>query len=168
MLEIITKIPLFKVYRQFGWPRMLPINFTISLTYACNSRCKTCRIYTRKTENLSFGDYEKLFLSIGRSPYWITFSGGEPFLREDIADICIQACRICKPKIINIPTNGILSDRIEKQVNRILESCPNTKVIINLSVDAIGDRHDEIRGSKDSFERVMETYKRLRGIGRKR
>ena len=105
---------------------------------------------------------------IGKSPYWITFSGGEPFLREDIADICIKAYKICKPKIMNIPTNGILSDRIEKQVNRILEFCPNTKVIINLSVDAIGDKHDEIRGSKDSFERVMETYKRLRGIGRKR
>jgi MoaA/NifB/PqqE/SkfB family radical SAM enzyme len=164
MLGILTKLPLYRFYRKFGFPWLLPINFTISLTYRCNSRCKTCNVYTRKSEELSIDEYEKIFLSIGRSPYWVTFSGGEPFLKQCIADICIKVYEICKPKIINIPTNGILTERIEKEVRCILNACPDTTIIINLSIDAIGHKHDEIRGAKGSFERVMETYRRLKTI----
>lgn len=143
---------------------MLPISLTVSLTYRCNSRCRTCNVYTRKSEELTVDEYEKIFLSVGRSAHWITLSGGEPFLRHDIADICIKAYEICRPKIINIPTNGILSERIERSVRRILSTCFRTQIIINLSIDSIGEKHDEIRGSKGSFERVMETYARLKAI----
>jgi MoaA/NifB/PqqE/SkfB family radical SAM enzyme len=101
---------------------------------------------------------------MGRSPYWITFSGGEPFLRNDIEDICIRANEICRPKIINIPSNGILSNRIERGVKRILKACSDATIIINLSVDAIGDKHDEIRGTEGAFDKVMETYRRLKMI----
>ena len=43
-------------------------------------------------------------------------------------------------------------------------ACPDAAIIINLSIDAIGEKHDDIRGSKGSFERVIETYKGLRSI----
>jgi MoaA/NifB/PqqE/SkfB family radical SAM enzyme len=164
MLSLIPKIPLFKLYRKIGLPHMLPINLTVSLTTRCNSRCKTCNIYTRKTEEFSLDEYEKTFSSIGKAPYWVTFSGGEPFLREDIVEVCLSAYRNCGPRIINIPTNGILTDRIEIGVRRILSNCPDVAVIINLSIDEIGERHDEIRGSKACFEKVMETYKRLKAM----
>lgn len=163
-LELLKKIPLFKLYRNFGVPRMLPVNLTVSLTYRCNSRCKTCNIYNRKSDELSQDEYAKIFRSLDRAPYWITFSGGEPFLRRDIEDICILAYEICRPKFINIPTNGILSERIEEGVRRIAGACSDATVIINLSVDALGDRHSEIRGAAGSFEKVMETYRRLRAI----
>ncbi len=143
---------------------MLPISLTVSLTYRCNSRCKTCRVYERESSELTLDEYEKIFRSIGRSPHWITFSGGEPFLRHDFEDICIKAYELCKPKIINIPTNGILTDRIVKVVRRIQADCPDSSIIVNLSIDAIGEKHDTIRGSKGSYERVIETYKRLRTI----
>jgi|SRR3989338_1892777 len=165
MLELLPKIPIFKFNRRFGFPKVLPINITVSLTYRCNSRCRTCNIYDRKVEEFSLDEFEKTFKSIGRSPYWITFSGGEPFLRRDIVEICKSAYENCKPGIINIPTNGILTERIENGVRDILSGCPDTALIINLSIDGIGDKHDEIRGSNDCFERAMDTYKRLRAIG---
>lgn len=162
--ELLKKIPLYKLYRTLGLPRMLPINLTVSLTYRCNSRCKTCNIYSRKSDELSLEEYGKIFRSLSRSPYWITFSGGEPFLRRDIEDICIEAYETCRPKFINIPTNGILSERIEEGVRRIVSACSDASVIINLSVDALGDRNSEIRGVPNAFEKAMETYKRLRTI----
>ena len=162
--ELLKKIPLYKLYRTLGLPRMLPINLTVSLTYRCNSRCKTCNIYSRKSDELSLEEYGKIFRSLGRSPYWITFSGGEPFLRQDIEDICIEAYETCRPKFINIPTNGILSERIEEGVRCIVSACSDASVIINLSVDALGDRNSEIRGVPNAFEKAMETYKRLRTI----
>jgi MoaA/NifB/PqqE/SkfB family radical SAM enzyme len=164
MLRVLTQIPSFKLFRTLGLPRMLPINLTVSLTYRCNSRCSTCRIYERQCQELTLGEYRKIFRSLNRSPYWITFSGGEPFLRPDIADICTEAYRSCRPGIINIPTNGMLPDQVEGGVRQILRACPKVALIINLSVDAIGDRHDRIRGVRGSFERVMETYRRLRTI----
>jgi MoaA/NifB/PqqE/SkfB family radical SAM enzyme len=164
MLAILTKIPGYKLSRAFGAPRMMPVNLTVSVTYRCNSRCKTCRIYERKCDELSLEEYRKIFGSIGTSPFWITFSGGEPFLRSDFADICIQASRACRPKIVNIPTNGMLPDHIEPEVRRIVHACPDTSFIINLSIDSIGAKHDEIRGVKNAYAQVVETYQRLRTI----
>jgi MoaA/NifB/PqqE/SkfB family radical SAM enzyme len=168
MLELIPRIPLFKLSRRFGVPSLLPVSLTVSLTYRCNSRCRTCNIYAKKSSELSLDEYERIFRSIGKAPYWITFSGGEPFLREDIAEICKSAYKNCGPKIINIPSNGLLSERIEKSVREILDSCPDSNLIINLSVDGIGERHDEIRGVKGCFEKVMKTYERLKTIKNKK
>ena len=164
MLSILPKLPLFKSFRSFGFPRIMPMSLTVSLTTRCNSRCRTCNIYKRKSEEFSLDEYNKVFMSIGEAPHWITFSGGEPFLREDIAQICINAYKTCKPHIINIPTNGILTDRIEHQVTKILNNCPDASVIINLSIDGIGEQHDEIRGVRGCFDRAMETYARLRAL----
>lgn len=164
MIAVIPKIPAFKLSRRFGFPRILPINLTVSLTYRCNSRCKTCNVYDKKAEEFSLDEFNKTFKSIGRTPYWITFSGGEPFLRKDIVEICKNAYENCRPRIINIPTNGMLVDRIEAGVKEILNSCPSSKVIINVSIDGIGNKHDEIRGAKDSFEKAIETFKKLRAL----
>jgi MoaA/NifB/PqqE/SkfB family radical SAM enzyme len=164
MLAILAKIPGYKLSRAFGLPGMMPVNLTVSVTYRCNSRCKTCGIYERSCNELSLDEYRKIFKSIGSSPFWITFSGGEPFLRSDFSEICIQAYRDCRPGIINIPTNGMLSERIETEVRRILQACSGTSFIVNLSIDSIGDKHDEIRGVKASYAKVIETYQRLRTI----
>lgn len=164
MLELLPKLPLFPLFRKFGLPPMLPVSLTVSLTNRCNSRCKTCNIYRKDSRELSLEEYRSIFDSIGRAPYWITFSGGEPFLRKDIADICVSACASLRPRIINIPTNGLLTERIEHGVRSILEGCPGTLLIVNLSLDGIGDRHDRIRGVEGCFEKAMETYRRLRAI----
>ncbi len=164
MLGVLCKIPAFKLYRATGFPRMMPTNLTVSLTYRCNSRCRTCRIYERKCEELSVEEYRKIFRSIGRSPYWITFSGGEPFLRQDIREICTQAYELCRPGLINIPTNGMLPERIEREVANIVQSCPRAHFVINLSVDGIRERNDDIRGVAGAYARAMETYQRLRSI----
>ena len=40
MLEILPKIMKYKLYRSFNIVKCLPMNVTISLLFACNSRCK--------------------------------------------------------------------------------------------------------------------------------
>ena len=156
-IRVLSKMPAYKLCRAFGVPRTFPVNLTVGLTYRCNSRCKTCRVYTRTAEELSLGEYERIFQSIGSSPYWITFSGGEPFMRDDLADICIRACELCGPAIINIPTNGFLTDRICRAMSRILHACPNTEL-------GIGQAHDEIRSCRGSFDRAMATYQGLKAM----
>lgn len=165
MIQLIPRIPAYKMFRQFGFPRLYPLNLTISVTYGCNSRCRTCNIYKNKVPEFTLEEFEKTFRSIGTSPYWMTMSGGEPFLRGDIVDICKSAYDNCHPSIINIPTNGILSDRIPERVKQIAQYASDADIIINVSIDEIGERHDEIRNVRGNFNKAVETFRRLKQLG---
>ncbi len=110
-------------------------------------------------------EFERTFASIGKSPYWLTISGGEPFLRKDIVEICCSAYNHFKPGIINIPTNGILHVKIPQKVEEIIENCKETQIIINLSIDGVGEKHDQIRNVKDNFEKALKTYEALHAFG---
>jgi molybdenum cofactor biosynthesis enzyme MoaA len=118
MISILPKIPAYQSFRRFGFPRMLPLNLTVSVTYKCNSRCRTCHIYDRRVPEFTLEEFRRTFQSLGRALYWLTISGGEPFLRKDIVEICRSAYENCRPKIINIPTNGFLSNSIPDLVDQ--------------------------------------------------
>jgi MoaA/NifB/PqqE/SkfB family radical SAM enzyme len=140
------------------------MNLTLSLTYRCNSRCGTCNVWKRKADELTVVEWEQVLRSLGRAPYWVTVSGGEPLLREDAVDIIKLVCRHCRPAILNIPTNGLLPERIERSVQDITTAFPNTNVVVNLSLDGWGADHDRIRGIPGNFERAMDTYRRLKTL----
>jgi len=146
---------LLRISRQLYEKIMLPVNYTVSVTYRCNSRCKTCNIYKIKSEELSVDEYDKIFRSIGKSAYWVTISGGEPFLRRDLGEIIGVIYKRSKPSIINIPTNGLLFREIPKRVKAIAESCPKSNIVINISIDDIGERDSVIRGVPDAYEKAM-------------
>lgn len=161
---VILKVPGYWLFRRYRYPRILPLNLTVSVTYRCNSRCLTCNVWKKKTDEFTAAEFDRTFRSIGTSPYWLTMSGGEPFLRQDLVEICSSAYTHCAPGIINIPTNGILYRLIPGMVGEIAESCPESQVIVNLSIDGIGEKHDAIRGVRENFERSMRTYDALRAL----
>ena len=80
MAGVLARIPLFKLYRSFGWPRMLPLNITLSPSPRCNSRCLTCNIWMKRENELTLDEWDKVLRSLGKAPYWFTVSGGEPFM----------------------------------------------------------------------------------------
>jgi MoaA/NifB/PqqE/SkfB family radical SAM enzyme len=165
MLKLPWRIPLYIPFRAIGWPRLLPLNVTVSVTDRCNSRCRTCNIWRKKPENeLTTEEFDRVFRSLGRAPYWFTFSGGEPFLRRDLEDLCGSAYRHCQPAIINIPSNGLLHKQIPDRVAEIARRCADSQVIINFSLDGIGERHDEIRGIPGNFERVLDAFQQVKAI----
>jgi MoaA/NifB/PqqE/SkfB family radical SAM enzyme len=144
------------MYRRFGWPRLLPTALTLSPSPRCNSRCLTCNIWMKRENELKLDEWEKVLRSLGRSPYWFTVSGGEPFMYKNIVEICRMAYAYCRPGIINIPTNSILST-IPDKVRAIAESCPDAQLIVNLSLDGVGERHNFIRGVADNFAKFERT-----------
>jgi len=141
------------------------MNLTFSITNRCNSRCKTCHIYEKKSEELDLDEWKRVFHSLGRAPFWITISGGEPFLRSDLFELVRSAYEECHPSIINIPTNGLLSDRIPSVVKEIADYCQRTQIVVNLSLDGVGEDHDTLRGVLGNYERAIETFKALKGLG---
>jgi MoaA/NifB/PqqE/SkfB family radical SAM enzyme len=167
MIELIPRIIGYKLYHTLGFPKLMPMNYTVSLLYECNSKCSTCNIWKKKTDKLTAQEYGRIFKSIGRSPYWITYSGGEPFLRPDLVDIVKTIYDASFPKIINIPTNGILTTKIVKDVDKICKLCPKSQVIINVSLDGIDTEHDNIRNVPGNFKKAVTTFKKLKSLGSK-
>lgn len=164
MIKLLLKAPFYQLFRNIGIPQISPLALTVNVTNRCNSKCKLCKIYRKNTLELNLGEFEKIFSNFKGDIFWLTITGGEPFLREDLVEICKSAYRNFHPMMINIPTNGIFYEIIAQSVERILNECPKTHITINLSLDQFAERHDEIRGVKDSFKFAMETFKRLRAI----
>ncbi|MEA3336834.1 MAG: radical SAM protein [Chloroflexota bacterium] len=164
MLELIPKLPLYQSFRRFGWPRMYPFSVVISISYRCNSRCRTCDVWQKPNDDLTLEEWDQVFRKLGRSPVYLTFTGGEPFLRQDLDQMVISGYLHTRPGYITIPTNGLLTDRILAQTENICRQCSNAQIGLNLSLDAIGDMHDDIRGVPGNWQRSMETWQRLKAL----
>ena len=52
----------------------------------------------------------------------------------------------------------------ETMVDRMCTECPNSSIGINLSLDGIGDEHDDIRGVEGNWKLAMETWTRLKAL----
>jgi len=155
---------LYRFFRAAGRPKVLPFNYTISVTARCNYRCATCRIWTEPLPEMSLAEYQKIFISLGRSPYWVTFSGGEPFLRDDFEEIANSFCRTCRPRMVNIPTNGSLPHTARDAVQKLAREHRDVNFIVNVSIDSIVHQQDQIRGSRGAYEKAVETLKELRQL----
>ena len=164
MLNVILKIPSYYFFRLLGCPRKLPMNLTLSVTFNCNSRCKTCNIYRKKSKDLSLEEWKKIFKNLGEDLFWVTISGGEPFLRDDLPELVCSLYDYCQPSIINIPTNGLLKERIIDTVSSVAAHCKKSQLVINISIDEIEDKHDIIRGIPGNYEKAVETYKVLKSL----
>jgi len=164
MMGVVAKIPLFLLNRRLGWPKMMPVNITLSPTPRCNSRCITCNIWMKRENELSIAEWDRIFQSLGHAPFWFTVSGGEPFMFKDIVPLCQSLYKHCRPGIINIPTNSLMADIIPGKVEEICRSSPGAQVIINLSLDGVGTNHDSIRGIPGNFERFEANYRALRRL----
>jgi len=152
----------------FFWKKR-PIQLTFFVTRKCTSRCPFCFYLREKNEakqglsELALDEIEKIAHSMGNL-LWILFSGGEPFLREDIAEISKIFYKNNKPAILTYPTNGLLPDLIREKTIEILRQCKKSVVVVKLSLDGLDGEHDALRRVPGSFKRLMETYEALGGL----
>ncbi len=140
-----------------------PAHLTFFVTARCNAKCKMCFYWknlNKDTNELSLEEIRKISEKMGRL-LWVVFTGGEPYLRNDLPEIVELFCKNCKPKFTTIATNGLLTDKITKATEKILKTCDNSKLRLKISLDGIGKEHDKIRGIENGYEKIMDTYKNL-------
>ncbi len=135
------------------------------VTSRCNSRCKMCFYWKQIEESaqkneLTTEEIKKISKNMPEF-YSLAISGGEPFMRNDLAKICQAFIQNNKISHLSIPTNGLLTESIIGQTKDICEISPQTRVEIEFSIDGPAKIHDEIRGVKNNFETAMATIKKL-------
>lgn len=176
LLQLLPKTINYRFVRKALIKPANPITLTFSVTNMCQSRCKTCKIWElylkhpeKRKEELTLNEIEKIFESMGHI-YFFNISGGEPFLRKDLPKIVELACKYLTPAIIHIPTNALMPKCIEKTTKEILGIIDtfrsNAPLTVKPSIDGIGELHDEIRGVKGNFDKLMETVERLLRVQR--
>jgi MoaA/NifB/PqqE/SkfB family radical SAM enzyme len=142
-------------------PRRCLDTLIFFVTGECNLSCEHCFYWQRlnRHEEITLEQIKAAFGSFGRIKN-LLLSGGEPFLRNDLLEICNFFNRNNRVAFISIPTNGSLPGLIASKAEEILSNL-DVALTIGLSLDGMEDYHDRLRGKDGLFEKVIETYGRL-------
>ena len=95
-------------------------------------------------------------------------TGGEPFLKRDLFDLLkgvgeLKGQHLKGLRSIAVTTNGLLTDRVLAQTERILGELQrqDIELVIVCAMDAVGGIHDRIRNYPDAWLKVNETIEGL-------
>ncbi|KAK1267297.1 hypothetical protein QJS04_geneDACA009056 [Acorus gramineus] len=129
----------------------------ISLTERCNLQCQYCMPaegveLTPKDHLLSTEEIIRLSsLFVGSGVDKIRLTGGEPTIRKDIEEICLQLSNLKGLKTLAITTNGIV---LAKKLPKLKESGLTS---INISLDTLVPAKFEFMTRRKGLEKVMES-----------
>jgi len=146
-----------RIHRIAG-EKHFPLRVMFELTYRCNFRCKHC--YVPETYKKKFKKELKtkeIFSILGQLAdigcFYLGFTGGEPFLREDIFDILWYAKK--KGFQLIIYTNGSLID--ENKVQELKRLSPNK---VDIAIPGLSKTAFEcvsrVAGSRDKVFRAID------------
>jgi len=136
---------------------IIPTDASIILTYRCPMRCVMCNIWknpTDKQEEIKADDLKSL-----PKLKFINLTGGEPFIREDLAEI-VDECYKHTDRIV-ISTSGWFEDRVIALAKRF----PN--IGIRISIEGLSTKNDELRGHQGGFDKGLRTLLTLKQMGLK-
>jgi MoaA/NifB/PqqE/SkfB family radical SAM enzyme len=125
-------------------------------------KCEHCFYWRNlnRRDDLTLEEIRALSRSLGRIEN-LSLSGGEPFLREELSQICQQFVHHNQVRQIYVPTNGYFTARMVRQITTILQEAELDLFAVELSLDGMPAFHDRFRGTPGAFARAMETYDAL-------
>lgn len=130
----------------------VPLEGMIEVTSRCNLNCRHCYIKDNSVKDeLSYDECCRIIDEIADAGcLWLTFTGGEPFVRKDFLDIYTYAKK--KGLIIVLFTNGTL---ITPDIaNKLKEFKP---FFLEISLYGMSrETYKNVTGSPDNYDKCME------------
>lgn len=143
-----------------------------SVTSMCTFRCASCNIGRNYMADPGLADNDLTVDEVAaildrdadtlKRVSWIQITGGEPFLRPDIAELLDVIQRRLPHCAFWIPTNGWLPEPTAERVRSILEKCE--RLGVGVSLHGARERHDAFSGPAGSYDRALETLDRLKAV----
>lgn len=159
---------------QLDWIcKNITTQLVLSITEKCNMNCHYCGYhYKREKWNKIFLDMElstaykaidELFnRSLINDTIFISFYGGEPLLRRDFIDKCIEYAKnknvLHKKVLFTMPTNGTLFN------DDTCQFLIKNNILLTISLDGPRSIHDRYRIFNDNsptYDVVIENLKKL-------
>ncbi len=150
-----------------------PIHPTVLIfhcTFVCDARCEMCSNWQRgdRKSDMTLEQIDRAF----QSPLWkhvemANISGGEPTTRNDLVEITqLLIDRLPRLRKIGINTTGLTPHRAIPLLTRTVELCHQRGVIFSarVSIDGIGEMHNDVRQVKNGFAKANETITAMREL----
>jgi MoaA/NifB/PqqE/SkfB family radical SAM enzyme len=132
------------------------------VTSICNERCRHCFYWEELNQkgDLTFEQIRRISETMPAiSDLWL--SGGEPFMRKELAEILELFYRNNDIRWVNLPTNGLFAERAHRCLDRVLTSCPELHIDLNVSVDGFEATHEKLRGVPGCYPKTLEMIRSL-------
>ncbi len=120
---------------------------------------------------MSLAEIEKAFSSgLWKNIENANVSGGEPTTRNDLVDICrVMLDRLPRLRKFGLNTTGLTPHRGIPMLTKIVEMCHERDIIFStrVSIDGVGDMHNQVRQVKRGFEKANETIRAMKELQKK-
>ena len=140
-----------------------PSAAVIMLTNRCNLKCVICKQWQEvPREELTTEDWKEIIKDLKKNGIKsIHFTGGEPLLRRDLCELIQYSSQ--EGFAVGITTNGLLlqQELLQNLINAGLRS-------IAISLDALKEKYEYLRGVPDTFLRVKDTLSLVADTGSRR
>ena len=142
----------------------LPRAMDFISTHRCNARCVMCGIWKETGTRAEELSPEALSEILGDRLFscmeFVGISGGEPFLRDDLADLSavfLERCRTVKR--LSLTTNGLLTERLRTVLPEIADRALSAGALLDVSVSVhgMGETLAGIYGVAGAFEKIERT-----------
>jgi sulfatase maturation enzyme AslB (radical SAM superfamily) len=153
--------------------KVRPIHPTVLIfhcTFVCDARCEMCHNWKRgdRKTDMTLAEIETAL----SSPLWkkienANVSGGEPTTRNDLVDICrLMLDKFPRLRKLGLNTTGLTPHRAIPMLTEIVELCNERGVIFStrVSIDGVGDMHNQVRQVKRGFEKANETIRAMQAL----
>ena len=144
--------------------RDIPVSVTLELTRRCPLACRHCylpetRGRARPARELTTGQWKKILSQLaGAGALYLVFTGGEPLLRPDLAELCRHAKKLRFDVRVFSTGQGLTSG----QASEFKSACVST---FEISFYGRPLLHDSITGVKGSFGRSLAAARLLKKAG---
>ena len=166
----------YRVLKFTGWPAHLE-SLSLEITHRCICRCVMCNIWKIPNDvpDLPLSDWTGLLTSPEcRTLRELDITGGEPFLREDLASFLTWVARAKSAyfpqlKTVAITTNGILTDKILNVTNEVVDLLAEQGIdlVLVCGLDSVDELHDKIRNLKNAWQKLSTTITALESLREK-
>ena len=149
-----------------------PTVLIYNCTWVCDAKCTMCNNWKwgdRKSD-MTLDQLEPVL----NSPFWgavenLNISGGEPTTRLDLPQM-VEMFHKHLPRLrkVGINTTGLTPVRAIPMLTRIVEFCAQKGVLISIrvSLDGIGDVHDQVRTVKNGFNKASKTIEAMQALAK--
>jgi sulfatase maturation enzyme AslB (radical SAM superfamily) len=139
-------------------------------TFVCDARCEMCSNWQRgdRKSDMTLAQIDAVFQSrLWKNVEMAMLSGGEPTTRNDMVEVSqVFLDRLPKLRKYGINTTGLTPHRAIPMIEKVAAACHEKGVIFScrVSIDGVGEMHNEVRQVKNGFAKANETITAMREL----